>query len=218
MISVTAWASRRRAELVEEGGSGGKGGVAAAQQLLQAFHKFAGRGARARARGFRPIWPAFGSRRRRSWPSRRRPRRTAANASGSTTATAKPAGVETAVSRPVELACRLHHHARDLVGLKTTLQSLYALGIVGERVSQTERMNVDVESSLYRRRCRRRLALRLVRAKPCLACGTCSPSSVQDSREGQTDQAHPRFASQGVHDPARPTARGWPPPGGHPEA
>ena len=31
-----------------------------------------------------------------------------------------------------------------------------------------------------------------VLANPCLACETCSPSSVQDRREGRTDQAHPR--------------------------
>jgi hypothetical protein len=66
---------------------------------------------------------------------------------------------------------------------------------------------------LYRRRFRRRLASsRFVRAKPCLACGSCSPSSVQDRREGRTDQTPPRLQAQGrTIPPARSLEGGHPP-------
>ena len=65
---------------------------------------------------------------------------------------------------------------------------------------------------LYKRRCRRRLRFqRFVRAISDLACGTRSQSSVQDKREGRTDQAPSRFCTEGY---AVPPARR--PAGGHP--
>ena len=47
----------------------------------------------------------------------------------------------------------------------------------------------------------------LVRTLPCLACGTCSLSSVEDKSRGWTDQAPPRSRPKGISR-SRPSALG----------
>lgn len=123
-----------RAELVEKGGSGGDCGVTAAQQLLKASEKLAGRRGRPGLEAFAQYGQhsavdavGFGQ---------------SADGFGEETRAQRiddgdgvSAGVETAMGRPVELSGRLHHHERRFVGLKTALQSLDPLRVVGERAS-----------------------------------------------------------------------------------
>ena len=64
--------------------------------------------------------------------------------------------------------------------------------VVGDAQPRPIGMEIDVEPRFTYVDTDVDLVARLVRARPCLACGTCSPSSVQDKREGRTDQALPR--------------------------
>ena len=82
-------------------------------------------------------------------------------------------------------------------------------------VGRKRAMGGECQATLYTRPRRRRLsASRFLRTKPCLACGTCSPSSVQDKREDGRTNLIPG-SCQGVRGPDCPLSGGWPSAGEH---
>jgi hypothetical protein len=103
--------------------------------------------------------------------------------------------VEVAVGLAVELAGRLDDDEDDGKTGEAAPDLLEPLARVGNAERQAKWVHINVEPLFTGVDAERRLGFaRLVRARPCLAYGTCSPSSVQAKREGRTDQALPRFS------------------------
>ncbi|PZR86320.1 MAG: hypothetical protein DLM68_09860 [Hyphomicrobiales bacterium] len=120
-------------------------------------------------------------------------------------------------------ARRLHNDQRDIVGGHRALQQLQTVLVIGQGQPLAGRMEIDVESCFTGVESADLLAWRRSWAVPCLACGTCSPSSGQDQMKGgRVERIHgpqtkglailPARLSAGGH-PRRPnriSIRFWP--------
>ena len=128
----------------------------------------------------------------------------------------KAAGAQGTMGKPMELACGLHDNESDVMVLQQALEPPDSVCVVvygqllADRVEvHVEFLFTDVDSDIDSR-CvwiGRNLALHAG-----LAPHHLSRPSAKDGRIQLTRGSKPR-----AHDSARPTARGWPPPGGHPE-
>lgn len=116
----------------------------------------------------------------------------------------KAIGTQRAMGVAMELARRLHHDAYRPQPNQKPLQLTDAAFVIADPPALALGMDKDIDiEPVFTRPRRRKLKMpRLVWVKPCLAYGTCSPSSVQDKREdGRTKLTY--GSSQGACGPDR---------------